>query len=905
MIPRILELKNFLSYGDTPVVIDFKDYNLICLSGKNGNGKSALLDALTWAIWGQARKTGGNAKPDEGLLRLGQTRMVVSLEFDCGDGRYRVRREYTKSYGKPLAALDFEVYDTVSDRFVSLTDKTIKATQAKIEHVVGLDFETFTNSAFLRQGQSNEFSKKSAKERKAIFSTILGLGRYDKLQDAANAHTRGLTEQRKTASALLLRAEETCKLKPDLVSLAEQLSKELINLGIEKAATTSLCEKLHSEKAQAISSLEKKKEALTSAEKALADFEALSTQLREILAAWKATHSLTIKKADPAHLHKEKEVILEKQAELIKQQQARMILQEQISNFVAKKNELLLKHEQSFNKRTQELLHEITRGKLSLDSMLKQKEQAEKNSLLLDQEHQVLNKKIESLTQAQKNYALLEHEINLIKKQFEKRRSFYQNLVQKGNWAKNELTELERKQKIVHDAENPACPLCEQLLTAKRKQYIALNLISHEAFLRHRIATVSKLLVRLKDILVVQHKQLDTQEKALVEMTKQQALATEIEAQIIKNQEQNKTLKIEIERYQKLITDQKSSIAELEKEHLKIVTEKEQGPQSAEFKALEKELSDKKTEYEKKPYDQKVQEALARELEAVNQKISQLAALESESLLQAKRKADIEMLCRHARSLKTIIQSIPTLKQEAAQLELLTKEIDLKLTEQTKKAHTVSTLIEEAKQREGSALQSLETITQAEEEIKKHIADISLIDAEIEQYSTLAQAFGKNGIQALLIEDAIPEVEQEANKLLARLTNNQSQIFIESVRDLKSGGIKETLDIHIADSAGVRPYEMYSGGEAFRVDFSLRVAIAKLLARRAGRALQTLIIDEGFGSQDEDGLGHIMDALYAIQSDFSRIIVVSHLPEFKHNFPVHFTVDKGITGSQVSIEERG
>ena len=189
MIPRILELKNFLSYGDQLQQVDFKDYNLICLSGKNGNGKSALLDAMTWALWGQARKVSGASKADEVLLRLGQSRMMVSLEFSLGDRTYRVRREFAKLQNKPYAALDFEIFDEIAQRFVSLTDKTIRITQAKIETVIGLDFETFINTAFLRQGQSNEFSKKSAKERKQILCTILGLAQYDQLQQN-NLYTR-------------------------------------------------------------------------------------------------------------------------------------------------------------------------------------------------------------------------------------------------------------------------------------------------------------------------------------------------------------------------------------------------------------------------------------------------------------------------------------------------------------------------------------------------------------------------------------------------------------------------------------------------------------------------------------------------------------------------------------------
>ena len=147
---------------------------------------------------------------------------------------------------------------------------------------------------------------------------------------------------------------------------------------------------------------------------------------------------------------------------------------------------------------------------------------------------------------------------------------------------------------------------------------------------------------------------------------------------------------------------------------------------------------------------------------------------------------------------------------------------------------------------------------------------ITSLTQEIDDHQEISQALSKNGIQALLIEDAIPEIEQEANDLLSRLTDNQATILIESLRDLKSGGSKETLDINIADAVGIRPYELFSGGEAFRIDFSLRIAISKLLAKRAGTSLQTLIIDEGFGSQDEEGLSYIMDALYKIQHDFQK-----------------------------------
>src|SRR6478752_4587859 len=124
MIPIALRIKNFLSYGPDIQTISFGPYPLICLSGKNGHGKSALLDAITWALWGQARKTFGTAKADQGLLRLGQTQMFVALDFSFNGQTYRVRREFAKTYGKPITVLDFGVFND-NQELMPLTDKTI------------------------------------------------------------------------------------------------------------------------------------------------------------------------------------------------------------------------------------------------------------------------------------------------------------------------------------------------------------------------------------------------------------------------------------------------------------------------------------------------------------------------------------------------------------------------------------------------------------------------------------------------------------------------------------------------------------------------------------------------------------------------------------------------------------
>jgi len=116
-----------------------------------------------------------------------------------------------------------------------------------------------------------------------------------------------------------------------------------------------------------------------------------------------------------------------------------------------------------------------------------------------------------------------------------------------------------------------------------------------------------------------------------------------------------------------------------------------------------------------------------------------------------------------------------------------------------------------------------------------------------------------------------------------------------------TGGVAETLDILIADGLGTRAYEMYSGGEAFRINFALRVALSQMLARRAGAQLRTLFIDEGFGTQDEAGRAKLVEAITAIQDEFDLILVITHIDDLRDAFPVHIEIKKTEDGSQITL----
>jgi exonuclease SbcC len=105
MVPVELRLRNFMSYGEGVPPLDFSSFHMACLSGNNGHGKSALLDAITWSLWGEGRKAAGDRKPDEGLLRIGTTEMQVEFEFDLEGDHYRVIRSYRKTARAGVSSL--------------------------------------------------------------------------------------------------------------------------------------------------------------------------------------------------------------------------------------------------------------------------------------------------------------------------------------------------------------------------------------------------------------------------------------------------------------------------------------------------------------------------------------------------------------------------------------------------------------------------------------------------------------------------------------------------------------------------------------------------------------------------------------------------------------------------------
>jgi len=777
MIPLKLSLKNFLSYGEPAHEINFEPYNLICFSGKNGHGKSALLDALTWALWGQARKLGGVSRADEALIRLGQQEMAVSCDFLCHDQRYTVRRELSYYYGKTKITLECGLFDTEKNIVVPLTEKSVRLTQEKIEKIIGLDFETFSSSVFLRQGQSNEFSKKSAQERKEILASILGLDQYERVRRYLMDALRVLQIER-----------------DNLISMHERLCLEL-----EQMAD------VHNE----LHEIEAKNEQLQKKEKELA-------QKKENL---QRTRNELFKQ-------KEQLFILDKEINEIKEQIQYKKHQYELK-FAEEAKEIELAYVDTQSQ--QKLLEE--RYKIHQERY----KNCQKEEVELVQELQALEKETQERVK-------MEEKFQAAQLLFDKRKELYHKMIGYGNWVRQELYNIQNNDLVAVKSEE-RCPLCEQPLRGEKQSFLVDKLARRTQFYEHRVGRISSFITQSKETLVKEHETLGTLTKNLQKFAQNAERKKKLKPELQELQKEKKALEIVgnniVQEQQRIIKEAETIKNKLQQCHRQVMQQLEQ---QVDYQQLQKLLQEKKIR--RKNFD-----------ELQFEKREQRVHLDEKSLND---------------EMRTFEQQKSFLLQERGRLQ--------QVTVQHKKLA---------------------------EEQKNYEKKIAQKKSEIEEHRVMIAALGKDGIQALLIESVIPEIEYEANKLLASLSDQNAQIFIESLRDLKSGGTKETLDIKIADNAGIRPYELFSGGEAFRIDFALRIAISTLLARRAGTSLQTLIIDEGFSSQDEDGLQLIMDAIYKIQDRFAKVIIISHLPALKEQFPVHFMIEKTASGSQVTVIEQG
>lgn len=1030
MIPVQLRLKNFLSYRDA--TLDFRGLHVACVCGANGAGKSSLLEAIAWVVWGQSRAT-----TDDDVIHMGEVETQVTFTFICHQQSYRIIRT---RYRKRGSALEFQVKTDTGYR--TLTGRGMRATQDLIQHHIRLDYDTFINSAYLRQGRADEFMQKRPSERKQILSDLLKLNQYEALAEKARERSRQVKAEldavRKTIESIKHQLNNEPAIHSHITQLEDKqaalqhqqnedheqlkvlcaqqqqrqawsrdqtllqqqyqyMQQESDRLQQETVTLHHQCQALDAviDRAEVITHEYHQFQALQREEEHLSDLFQQHQHTYQRYQTLKQEHSEAI-----AHIHDQLrtvdgqlEVLTQQQQEIEHIVQKRGQVDEGLAYLRDAKQQLArFDHRQTqavpLIQRKQQIQQYIQQQHIRLSTQLDDLQSSTNHLERRQTEQTSLQQELTSLISQLEYLEKRRHYQQQVRERGIERRSFMERLQERQRELERQLAEVDHKLHwlksgtkddagIKDEAERdeiispgrttfPPCPVCDRPLDAQHWQNVLTQQDEEHREIRSQLWVIrEQLSASEKEIQILRQEYCDLErELAAYDQVLQHQGRVYAQLQTAKqNQQQLETLLHQKAKLERSLQQDDHSL-EL-REELQAITQTLDQLQYdernhalargqvdrwrwAEIKAAEIQQAEKR-----RSHLNHQQHTLEAERKQLHVQLNNLQGSDTQQNLDALEQ-DIQRLSydaeRHAQVRKSLRQMQASnlhyqeLQQAQQQRPILTESVQAivqRLEHTLQESQALKQKITDTQHHLSThpdcqaSIDDLETqIQQRRSHLDEAIAQLGRLQQQQQQfdalnrqyqeyqqqqqhlhyqtriYQELTTAFGKNGIQALMIENILPQLETESNRILGQLSGSQLHIQFVTQRVSKSQTrasrkiatkLIDTLDILIADTQGTRSYETYSGGEAFRVNFSIRLALARLLAQRSGTALQMLIIDEGFGTQDQQGCDRLVSAINAIASDFACILTVTHMPHLKEAFQTRIEVTKDTNGSSLSL----
>lgn len=860
MLPVRLELHNFLAYR-TPDPILFEGIHLACLSGANGAGKSSILDSITWVLWGKAR-----AKSDDDLVHIGQDEVSVTLDFMQGSDKYRVIRK--RRLGKVRAnggrspgqtTLDLLGWVEDENTFRVISEPSIRATQDRIVELVGLDHDTFVNSAYLQQGRADAFTKQTPAHRKQILTDILKLDLWQLYEERAKKKLRSIEDEQRTNDGIIATIDEEIAAEPALRVEHDRVTNEYQQAKEEAEAA----EQRYQEMAGA---RQEESQALSEIARLNNEIRRYENELRDVMAN---VESQAAQLETFQGIIAERERIESGYAQLMEAQAANEALGDLLRQR-QQMDETIRAIEEEINKARQEIIIEMTSSEARLSDSQEQTQHGEQ----LRDEIEGLREDLVKLERDEARRETLIAEISNFRADIAALKSENESLMA-------EMTKLRQVVDTLSlDTGEQTCPACGQPLDDERRE--------------HLVSTY------------------ESQGKGMAEVYRGNKETVEQYNAEIKQREGDIRL---LDKLLKKINPLRSKIGSLE-QRLKDIAEAEQR-----MDELQQRIDYLKDVLDKDDFAHELQrqlgEAIA-ERNTLNYSDSRHNEVREQLDTYREFQAESIRLQTALNSVEQLEKNLETAKARQVRFGEYLEDCQKQLTKLDAAMVDIKARVLEMEQREKywherrslernfyesmiSIQQQLRSIEQQRERRKRLVERSEALQAEAGVFEQLRNAFSRNGVPAMVIESVIPELEEATNHLLRRMTEGRLVVRFDTQRERRSGGVIETFDILIADELGTRDYQLYSGGEAFRINFAIRVAVSQLLARRAGAQLRTLFIDEGFGTQDEMGRERLVEAITAIQNDFDLILVITHIDELRDAFPVRLSVEKLPSGSRVRI----
>ena len=851
-----LTLQAFGPFKDK-VIIDFEsekiDKGLLLISGDTGAGKTTLFDAICFALYGQTSGETRTANSLRSDWASPEDDTFVDLEFYYKNKLYEIKRspEYSrkKKRGtgetKQLPTAEFEI----NGRVITKVNEATK----EIENLIGLNYKQFRQVAMLSQGEFTKFLLASSEEKTAIFRKIFGTDFYDRLQNRLKSYR--ITMESELYSVKEKIDTESANLEP-IINIYGLNSDEKINIldnkikeDTEVVANTKVKrDKKNEEKTKLTSELKN----LSNTNKKIEDFNNSKDKLEKLISENKNIEQEREKynyNISVAHyisdilngLEKDNKSLEDKKA---KNQQNKKDLEKKEKIFKSKEEQY--KNLNNYSQNVDKLNNEITELNNKIkeyDNYLTKKADLEK----VEKEYQVNSEKYE------KQNALYE----------KMRKEYYLNI-------SVEIAEnLE---------EGSPCPVCGSTKHPSKA-------LAHDCdYTKDDLEKAEKDLKQIESVRKSNEASIEEIRKIINELD----IAENIEV----NEEKNKT--------NELLNQKKEEKEKLDKEFNELSKEKEElisGINSLKdnLKIFAEDII-------------KIENSIKEANKSLDILYKDNGTNYDEYLAK---KLDKEALTK----LKQKIEDYDKKKQEfETKIKLLEEEVkDKQIVDLSVKEEELKAVNEEYKNLDEtytSLNATLEKIKASTNNIKNYIKESKRKEEDYAIIKLLSDTANGNltGRQRITFENYVQSyymnaVLVEANKRLMKMTDGRYELKKKEL-DIKLN-TKSGLDFSIFDSytGKERDVSTLSGGEKFKASLALALGLSDSISNnRGGIRINSLFIDEGFGSLDSESLNQALNILLDLSGNDKLVGVISHVSELMTIIDNKILVNKSSVGSIVKIE---
>jgi len=778
-----MELRNYRKFRHAAV--EFPD-GVIGVIGPNGVGKSSLIEAISWALYGNEPQIVRTTKEEVRFSGASPTdECVVMLEFELGGDQYRLERSMRGKDLKVRATLE------INGKLEAEGDTAV--TQSVIGHL-GMDYRSFFISVFARQKDLNALSSLRVHERKKMVLRMLDIDSLERVIHLISSDASGARKEMETFSRTL-RTEDG------------RNRRELLETELEEII--SRLEKLR----HSMEKLEGEKETI---DLQMAEARKVRDERSEMEERFKELRNRALRLGGRLDsLRESREGLINESEELKKMRKE-----------IADLEDLAREYE------TLEGLREKMEGKIALlqerKSNLIRLERIEKELDITQRSTEEARGSLQELGSPEEGLRRVEGSLKGTERELEVLRGEIGQLESELKNEKQRKEELETRHREIDElGPESSCPTCERRLG---EQYdLLLQKLSREIHGREE---------RIGELM----EEMGEKRKELAAVQKRMEVLKE-------RQKKHQMTLLELARIRESVKGMEERLESLMKEKEEITS------------ALSKigELDFDQEEYE--------------ELKARIDELRPEAERRMEMLVETRRLPELEnRLGEVEGELKEMEELLGKNQMELDQLPY--REGDLR------QAQTAYETLMESAQRKAeeiwgfrTEIQVLESETQGKRKALGELGQVEKMVAESsKRLETLTSLGGvMNDFKQNVISRIVPMLSDLSSTLFTEMTDSR-YVGIE---------LNDDYEIFIYDRGEKYPVDRFSGGESDLANLCLRLAISRVIADRSGSSVDFLILDEIFGSQDQERKRNILNTLNRLARRFRQIVLITHVDDVK------------------------